>query len=191
MRGIGVALGSDPRGSYLVRLRAAALVKDFPVRSFLSYGKNSTVRGQRSPTMGVVEVTGTMENPSITVSTEGENLGSSSHARKLLQKFAFEAFRRVQPSPQYLDKLVDYFQSRMEQGLNYEDAMSETLGLVLVSPGFLYLEEPAASDTRLLDGRALATRLAYFLWSAPPDEELYRVGQSSNPLSYENKSLVC
>jgi hypothetical protein len=39
---------------------------------------------------------------------------------------------------------------------------------VLCSPGFLYLEEAPGA----LDDNALAARLSYFLWNAPPDERL-------------------
>ena len=39
---------------------------------------------------------------------------------------------------------------------------------VLCSPGFLYLEEQPGK----LNGNALASRLSYFLWNAPPDRRL-------------------
>ena len=82
------------------------------------------------------------------------------------------------PNSQYLDKLVDYFEARMDEGLPYTDAMSETIGLVLASPGFLYLEASSANNTKHLNRRDFATRLAYFLWSSPPDEELYKLADS-------------
>ncbi len=60
------------------------------------------------------------------------------------------------------------------------DAM-ETINLVLegmlVSPAFLFHSQPQPAgqplgDTVLIDEYSLATRLSYFLWSAPPDEPL-------------------
>jgi hypothetical protein len=45
---------------------------------------------------------------------------------------------------------------------------------VLCSPGFLFLEEPAAgAQPRPLTGHELASRLSYFLWSTMPDDELF------------------
>ncbi|MED5287047.1 MAG: DUF1592 domain-containing protein, partial [Planctomycetota bacterium] len=45
---------------------------------------------------------------------------------------------------------------------------------ILTSPNFLYLVEttPANSEQRKVTDHELATRLAYFLWSSMPDEEL-------------------
>ena len=49
--------------------------------------------------------------------------------------------------------------------------MRETLAMVLISPDFLYLFEPAKDQRRLNDWE-LAARLSYFLWSTMPDERL-------------------
>ena len=52
------------------------------------------------------------------------------------------------------------------------------LSIILASPGFLYLSEPNdADDRRQLTDRELAVRLAYFLWSAPPDRELLELAK--------------
>ncbi|MFC5051422.1 DUF1592 domain-containing protein [Rubritalea spongiae] len=112
------------------------------------------------------------------ISEDGQNLAKTNTVGEFLEKFCFEAFRRVNPGLEYLNNLENYFKSRMEEGLDYEDAMSETIGLVLSSPGFLYLEENNFAQSQHLSQRAFATRLSYFLWSAPPDEELYKVADS-------------
>jgi len=65
------------------------------------------------------------------------------------------------------------------------DALAETLGIVLASPSFLYLEEESTGGSEKLTARSLATRLAYFLWSSPPDEELYRLANSRKILQPE------
>ena len=52
-------------------------------------------------------------------------------------------------------------------------ALKETLSVVLASPMFLYLAEPSPDEKRRpLTDAELATRLSYFLWSAPPDATL-------------------
>ena len=96
-------------------------------------------------------------------------------ARNLIEQFAFEAFRRNAPSGEYVDQLVALFAKNRAAGQNFEQAMGEVFAIVLSSPGFLFLQE-AGDDggrKRKLDDRELAIRLAYFLWSSPPDEELY------------------
>jgi len=113
------------------------------------------------------------------ISKDGADLGSEKKARELIKSFAEEAFRKVSPSRKYVDGLYEYFLSRREEGESYKVAMSETIGLILASPGFLYLEEGQYSNSAHLSGRAFATRLSHFLWSSPPDEELYKLGISN------------
>jgi len=56
--------------------------------------------------------------------------------------------------------------------------MVDPLALILSSPRFLYLLNPAADEemdaqaARPLDAVSLANRLSWFLWSGPPDDEL-------------------
>jgi hypothetical protein len=75
------------------------------------------------------------------------------------------------------------FESRVAAGDRFEIAIREPLRVVLASPGFLYLAEPksgATSTTTVpvqLTQRELAVRLSYFLWSAPPDEELLELAR--------------
>jgi len=106
-------------------------------------------------------------------------------ARTLLERFAVRAFRDLKPEPAYMDRLVDLFRARREAGDSFHDALKEPLSVVLASPGFLYLAEPSSGPTRRhLTEREFATRLAYFIWSAPPDAELLalsRKGDLSKP----------
>lgn len=108
------------------------------------------------------------------ISAKGHNLGKPEHARELIEQFAFKAFRRKQPEPEYINGLVTFFNQQIQEGKKYQQAMSETLGIVLASPSFLYIEEiQKAPDNRQISPHTFAVRLAYFLWSAPPDDELY------------------
>jgi len=54
------------------------------------------------------------------------------------------------------------------------EALRLAVQRALVSPHFLFLVEPGPVGRKLTD-HELAVRLSYFLWSAPPDEELTRV----------------
>ena len=107
------------------------------------------------------------------------------HAKALIEKFAYEAFRRKQPEPEYVDKIHQYYVDTRKAGSKYQDAMAEAFSLILSSPQFLYIVEPSKvlTGNRKLDNRELAIRLSYFLWSAPPDEALY-AANLRNPESY-------
>jgi len=99
---------------------------------------------------------------------------------ELIEKFAFEAFRRRAPKPEYVQRLLTLFQQHRADGMTHRDAMIEVTGIILASPGFLYLQETDGEAGTKLTHRELAIRLSYFLWSCPPDEELY-AADLSNP----------
>ena len=109
----------------------------------------------------------------------------SPRARQILENFATTAFRDVVAEDDFINRLVSIFETRRDAGDSFEDALELPLGIILASPGFLYLNEPSdGSERRELNDRELAVRLAYFLWSAPPDRELLDVagrGEFSNP----------
>jgi hypothetical protein len=105
--------------------------------------------------------------------------------RAALERFATEAFRGAKPPASYLDRLLAFYDVRRKAGDKPTAALKETLALVLSSPMFIYLAEPAPDDKkRALNDQELAVRLSYFLWSAPPDatlRELARKGELSKP----------
>ncbi len=108
---------------------------------------------------------------------------------ELIEKFAFEAFRRKQPEPEYLAGLNELFKGYRAEGLSHRDAWAEITAIILSSPGFLFLQEeekvgPEETVNRTLDNRELAVRLSYYLWSSPPDDELY-AADLSDPTVYE------
>jgi len=110
--------------------------------------------------------------------TEADEPDESLRARKMIERFALEAFRGVEPKAEYIQQLSDLFVLRRKAGDSFDTAIRLPLSIVLASPGFLYLNEPNdADDRRQLTDRELAVRLAYFLWSAPPDQELLELAQ--------------
>lgn len=90
--------------------------------------------------------------------------------QRLLLNFAQRAFRRpVQPS-----EISDYLalaESHLQQNGSLLDAIRAGYRSLLCSPRFLYF---TAAPGRL-DSWATATRLSYFLWNRPPDEELIQL----------------
>jgi hypothetical protein len=106
------------------------------------------------------------------------------YAREIITRFARRAFRNAEPKPSYLEKLTGHFRDRINSGESFEEALKTPLSIVLASPSFLYMSEPSSEtqERKALSGRELATRLSYFIWSAPPDDELLRLGESNELL---------
>lgn len=113
------------------------------------------------------------------------------YARAIVELFAGRAFRIRQPEPAYLDQLMAFYAGEREAGKSFEEAVKKPLSIVLASPSFLYLSEPVAEVAQVepaslkeeatsgnpqtrqeLFADEIAVRLSYFLWSAPPDDEL-------------------
>jgi len=90
-------------------------------------------------------------------------------AERLLRKFIHQAYRRP-TSETEVKRFLPVVQSALDKGNNFTDAMIASYTAVLCSPEFIYLEEKPGR----LDDYALASRLAFFLWNAPPDDELRR-----------------
>ena len=108
-----------------------------------------------------------------------EAVSEQEHARQIIERFATRAFRHSAPDGAFLDGLSALFNRRRAAGESFQSALKESLSVVLASPGFLYLSEPGAPGKpgQITDSE-LAARLSYFLWSAPPDEELCETGRA-------------
>lgn len=119
----------------------------------------------------------------------------NAYVREILVRFASKAFRARTPSDSFIDKLMAIYQAQLAMGEKPKTAIKEPLAVILASPGFLYLTEPVEKPWLKESGKPLpkrvpltkrefAIRLAYFLWSAPPDEELFKLamaGELKNP----------
>ncbi|MDG2224465.1 MAG: DUF1592 domain-containing protein [Rubripirellula sp.] len=116
-----------------------------------------------------------------------KSVWSDENVRDLIDRLAFEAFRRQIPASDYIDRLVALYQVNRTSGQSFDKAISEVIGVILASPQFLFIQEPGNtqdSTKRQLTNVELAIRLSYFLWSGPPDTELYdcaKTGALSRP----------
>ncbi len=90
-----------------------------------------------------------------------------------LQPFLERAFRRPADA-ETLARYVAFHAREWERTGSYTQAMKGVVGAVLASPKFCFVVETAASGDghAPLDGYELAQRLALFLWSSIPDDEL-------------------
>ncbi|MDF1811019.1 MAG: DUF1592 domain-containing protein [Verrucomicrobiales bacterium] len=101
--------------------------------------------------------------------------------RSVVENFATKAFRGRKPTKPFIDQLMALYSRQLKSGSKPREAIKEPLSIILASPGFLYLNEPVFDQKRReLTDRELAVRLSYFLWSAPPDEELLSIASTGN-----------
>ena len=112
--------------------------------------------------------------------------------REHLSRFATRAYRRPATADE-VQRLADLVKQRRIAGRSGLEAFADGLKAILCSPNFLYLDEPptlaaprdsSPSSSELppphaaqLDQYAQASRLALFLWSSMPDEQLIALAQ--------------
>ncbi|HKY34464.1 MAG TPA: DUF1592 domain-containing protein [Polyangiaceae bacterium] len=97
----------------------------------------------------------------------------------VLQAFLPRAWRRP-AQPGEIDRLVALYSANKADSATDDEALGRVLQAVLLAPQFLYRIElnSGVAGVRRLDGYEIASRLAYFLWSSMPDQELMSAAQS-------------
>jgi hypothetical protein len=90
-------------------------------------------------------------------------------AEKLLRNFIQQAYRHPTEESD-VKRFLPVVRNALKLGNNFTDAMLAAYTAVLCSPEFIYLEEKPGR----LDDYEVASRLAFFLWNSPPDDELRR-----------------
>ena len=111
-------------------------------------------------------------------------------AKRILGTVARKAFRRPITDAD-LEGAMSFYAEGRKQG-SFDAGMQKGLMAILVSPKFLYRAHTPPAGTQpgqsfRISGLDLASRLAFFLWSAPPDEELISTaasGRLSDPTVY-------
>jgi hypothetical protein len=88
-------------------------------------------------------------------------------AERLLHSFLKRAYRRPVAETE-VKRFLALYDDQFKQGHGFTRSLLTTYSAVLVSPGFVFVEEKPG---RLTD-HALATRLALFLWNSIPDDTL-------------------
>ena len=102
---------------------------------------------------------------------------SLAYAQEILSRFAERAWRRP-VEPREIARLMVPVETSLLYGDPFEQSVRQGLVAILCAKSFLYLEEGRAKqkDGRLTDFE-IASRLSYFLWSAPPDEPLLNLAR--------------
>ena len=117
--------------------------------------------------------------------------------RGVIERFATRAFRGRPVRKEFVDGLMAQYAQQRKKKEPFREAIKTPLAIVLASPAFLYVVEPvsrgagndeASAPVRVpLTDTELANRLAYFLWSGPPDEGLLRDAASGKLRSHITK----
>ena len=110
------------------------------------------------------------------------------YVTEVLQRFMTRAYRRTVSDAQ-VDKFVAFYQEIRPEFPSFQEAIRETLAMILIQPEFLFLLEPAGEEKRLIDEFELASRLSYFLWSTLPDDRLMELAINGNLRTNLNAEL--
>lgn len=110
-------------------------------------------------------------------------------ATEVLTTLARRAFRRPVTNEDIAAPL-DFYKNERQNGGNFDQGMRSAIARMIVSPFFLFRVETDAKDgapggDSPVDGVALASRLSFFLWSAPPDDELLAQAEAGKLKSNE------
>lgn len=133
-----------------------------------------------------IEIEGPLEGPrqkkpKTHMAIYGEQKGASDEAwaTEVFKRFARRAFRRPVQAGE-AERYLHFVRLAKEEGKSVEHGIRYGLEAMLVSPSFLFREEPQpepdnAKQVHLINEHALAARLSYFLWSTMPDERLMQL----------------
>jgi hypothetical protein len=102
--------------------------------------------------------------------------GETACAKQITQNLAKRAYRRTVTEAD-IARLMPFYEAGRKEGGNFDLGIQRMVSAVLVSPDFLYRAirgpEGTKPDTEFaLTDLELASRLSFFLWNAPPDDEL-------------------
>ena len=132
---------------------------------------------------GPYEASGVSETPSrqrIFTCRPGSPEENESCARRILTELAAKAYRRPLLERD-VAPLMAFYRTAADEG-GFEQGVRTALQAILASPHFVFrMEEAPANiqpgETFRIGDIDLASRLSFFLWSAPPDRELMELAR--------------
>jgi len=112
--------------------------------------------------------------------------GEPACAQQITAHLARRAFRRP-VTAEDVDRLMPFYEAGRKDGGSFDSGIERVVAAVLASPDFLYRANRGPKGTApnsefSLTDLELASRLSFFLWSTPPDDDLLSLG-ASNGLS--------
>ena len=189
-----------------------SIIRPFQVATLSNYGGGNPGPGGAAPTVKAVTIAGPFD-PTGPGETASRSQILTCHpeaaaeealcARTILSTLARRAYRRPITEDD-LQPLLDFYDDGRAVG-GFEAGIERALRRLLVSPNFLFrmeAEQPAAANAGgdvapiyQISDLELATRLAFFLWSSIPDDQLLDLaaeGRLSDPavLAQEVRRMV-
>ena len=109
------------------------------------------------------------------------SLKDDEKSKEVIKKFMIRAYRGRATKEQYTE-LTSYYDQLIQQGSERLEALRMTLVTILVSPRFLFINQPPSEGGR---NPQLAERLAYFMWSSNPTSKMIKLSSTleKNPTS--------
>ncbi|MGI9628128.1 MAG: DUF1592 domain-containing protein [Longimicrobiales bacterium] len=146
---------------------------------------------QRLTILGPFDVTGISDNPvrrSVFTCRPTSAEEERPCARQIITKLATEAYRRPATDSDVTGLLGFYDNGAATDG--FEGGVRTALQAILASPHFLFRMERlpsgvAPGEIYEINDMELASRLSFFLWGAPPDDELLEAASQGNLSSAE------
>ena len=150
----------------------------------IGYGVTTQQHLQRLTVLGPFDVTGVSDTPARrAVFTCRPTMPEEALpcAREIIAQVATRAYRRPATGDD-VEGLLPFYEMGAEDG-GFEKGIRTALQAILASPHFVFrLERPPADagpgGIYEIAGPDLASRLSFFLWGAPPDDELLQLGRS-------------
>ena len=113
---------------------------------------------------------------------------SEESIKPLISKFLIRAYRgQDERLEENIAAYHNLYQKHLESSKDSSKSLLHVFEMILVSPEFLYrMEQSQDRNTPYpVTGLELASRLSYFLWAGPPDEELLKLGRDGSLLQDE------
>ena len=98
---------------------------------------------------------------------------------KALSSFANRAFRYQGIDDDYINALVKIYRNSRNLGESVKESLINPFAAIITSPAFLYIKESNNGKRNVMNQKEYAIRMAYFLWGAPPDKELYDLAKEN------------
>ncbi len=163
----------------------------------IGYGVTTQQHLQRLTVLGPFDVTGVSDTParrSVFICRPTLPEEALPCARRIIERVATRAYRRPATDSD-IDGLLPFFEMGAADG-GFEKGIRTALQAILASPHFVFRVERTPADTGPdgiyeIAGPDLASRLSFFLWGAPPDDELLKLARSgalSDPAELERQA---
>jgi Protein of unknown function (DUF1592)/Protein of unknown function (DUF1588)/Protein of unknown function (DUF1587)/Protein of unknown function (DUF1595)/Protein of unknown function (DUF1585)/Planctomycete cytochrome C len=129
--------------------------------------------------VGPTHVTGVSETASrdkVFIVYPASAAGEPAAAREIIANLVRRAYRKPAAAAD-VDEALRYYRQRRGQGASFDEGIGAALESILANPQFIFRFEAVPASARpgsnyRVGDLELASRLSYFLWSGPPDEEL-------------------